>query len=1040
MQINLPSGKLICIALWSCNIDQDPSLASIFSELTGAYIYASSKQIKRKQWQLSGNNLSQLEASIPFQNQGIDLWAHTLAPAPAVKFTTVHNATRGNGNFTIGSSLGSGPFTFTGSAQSDTGTGSFKLGQGNAIHGTLSYGQTSLTGYIDFHEKNIDGNTSDSEAFYFISGSSWYALITSDDGNQVSANQASLPAGKTFWYVGQTENTSADTNAMLANLNTYLVDPAGDAVAPTIAITTNDSNLTVGETATLTFTLSEASTNFTSNDITVSGGTLSNFSGSGTSYTATFTPTANSTTNGVVSVASSTFADAANNANTDGNDSDNTVTMTVNTIPGAITVTSPTVNEASPYAVFTVSGTAGQTISLSLGGGTASGSGTDYGSSTATTNLQYSLDGGTTWLNYSATGAPTLTGSSMLVRTPIVEDSLQDNGETVTLTATPNGGAAVTGSTTINDQGGGTIFNANGSVNNSATPSDDRPSATPSSSSAPSSSPTQQTSTESQAPSQESDNDGIPSQTEDRLAGQISGSNDINGDGIKDSLQPAIATLSWINNINFENAVSGNFDAVPKRSIITVQSVTQNGELNTSTALEDIKVIPFSDVPQGAPKSVFSEWTPIQFNVVPETAGGTLADVDNGRAGTQTTVLIDNSAAQLPSTYFDRYYTYVSEEIISRYREAGLELRTLDGELLTDASQAGWYDYTQRTPGGDGGRYVIKDGKIVGVEITFTDNSFGDDDPTANRITDPSTLVLEPDPKFDLKTDSQLIGDRITANGYPVVTLLGSPGKASAFALNGANGEALQAGTHFKVREITVDNVVSAYAIELLDADLNQAGNQAYGSYYTGQATRNQTNTADGTYSVLVDGDLAGTFEIRTNALDDRERIRCLNQLSGKNSLASVLYGHRVEQKRGTNGDDVITGTGGNNTIKGIKGSDLINGFGDRLEGSSLDVDADRNQRDVLTGGSGGDYFQLGDIVSSFYTGDGDKGYARVSDFKRGDRIVLTGSKDDYSKRATSINGASGLGIYQGDDLVALIQGKSAQSLVFSNADQVLFI
>ncbi|NBS12898.1 MAG: hypothetical protein EBS77_09600, partial [Gammaproteobacteria bacterium] len=558
--------------------------------------------------------------------------------------------------------------------------------------------------------------------------------------------------------------------------------------------------------------------------------------------------------------------------------------------------------------------------------------------------------------------------------------------------------------------------------------------------------PTTPTSDPSPAPTptantvQENDNDGVPSRTEDQLAIKAIGSNDTNNDGTPDSLQPAIAIFAWIDNINFENAINGNFDAVPKRSIITVQSVTQNGELNAGTALEAIKVIPFSDVPQGAPKRVFSEWTPIQFNVVPETAGGSLADVDSGRTGTQTTVLIDNSAAQLPSTYFDRYYTYVSEEIINRYRETGLELRTLDGELLTDANQAGWYDYTQRTPGGDGGRYVIKDGKIVGVEITFTDNSFGDDDPTANRITDPSTLVLEPNPKFDLKTDSQLIGDRITANGYPVVTLLGSPGQASAFALNGASGEALQAGTHFKVREISVDTIVSAYAIELLDADLNKGGNQAYGSYYTGQATRNQANTADGTYTVLVDGELAGTFKVRTNALRDRERIRCLNKLNGKNSLASVLYGHRVEQKRGTNSDDVLTGTGGNNAIKGLKGSDLINGFGDRLAGSSLNVDADRNQRDVLTGGGGGDYFQLGDIVSSFYTGDGDKGYALITDFKRGDRILLTGSKDDYSKRSTSINGASGVGIYQGDDLVALIQGKSAPSLAFSNAGQVIFI
>ncbi len=145
----------------------------------------------------------------------------------------------------------------------------------------------------------------------------------------------------------------------------------------------------------------------------------------------------------------------------------------------AITVSSPTVNEASPYAVFTVTGAVGQTISLVLGGGTASGAGTDYGSATATANLQYSLDGGSTWSNYSDTGAPTLTDTSMLVRTPVVEDSLQDNGETFTLTATPAGGTAVVGTATINDQGGGTIFNDNGTENTTAAKSDDSPSSPP---------------------------------------------------------------------------------------------------------------------------------------------------------------------------------------------------------------------------------------------------------------------------------------------------------------------------------------------------------------------------------------------------------------------------------------------------------------------------------------------------------------------------------------------------------------------------------
>ena len=93
-----------------------------------------------------------------------------------------------------------------------------------------------------------------------------------------------------------------------------------DTVRPTIAITSGAAALAKGETTTVTFTLSESSTDFVEGDISVSGGTLSSFSGSGTTYTATFTPTDISTTNGVISVASTKFSDAAGNTNADGSD------------------------------------------------------------------------------------------------------------------------------------------------------------------------------------------------------------------------------------------------------------------------------------------------------------------------------------------------------------------------------------------------------------------------------------------------------------------------------------------------------------------------------------------------------------------------------------------------------------------------------------------------------------------------------------------------------------------------------------------------
>ncbi|WP_212590308.1 Ig-like domain-containing protein, partial [Vibrio cidicii] len=68
-----------------------------------------------------------------------------------------------------------------------------------------------------------------------------------------------------------------------------------DTALPSIGISSDKSALRVGETATLTFTLSESSSDFTADDITVTGGSLSGFTGSGTSYTATFTPSADTT-------------------------------------------------------------------------------------------------------------------------------------------------------------------------------------------------------------------------------------------------------------------------------------------------------------------------------------------------------------------------------------------------------------------------------------------------------------------------------------------------------------------------------------------------------------------------------------------------------------------------------------------------------------------------------------------------------------------------------------------------------------------------
>lgn len=155
-----------------------------------------------------------------------------------------------------------------------------------------------------------------------------------------------------------------------------------------------------------------------------------------------------------------------------------TATATINvTVP--LTVNDISVNEGSPYGVFSVGGANGRSLTLSLANNTASGTGGDYGAlGTVTTigqsNLEYSLDGGSTWLRYTGAFSSNLSGggvaSGLLVRTPIVNDTISDNGETFTLTATPSGASAVVGTATIYDDGTGQWFTGASGVGSNSAP------------------------------------------------------------------------------------------------------------------------------------------------------------------------------------------------------------------------------------------------------------------------------------------------------------------------------------------------------------------------------------------------------------------------------------------------------------------------------------------------------------------------------------------------------------------------------------------
>ncbi|MDB5966650.1 MAG: hypothetical protein JWQ72_3150 [Polaromonas sp.] len=117
--------------------------------------------------------------------------------------------------------------------------------------------------------------------------------------------------------------TTATATATAATAVTAAPAPAPapaipDTVAPTLAITSNMAALKAGETATVTFTFSEAPVGFVAGDISVAGGTLGVPLASTTDsrvYTATFTPTAGvDAATGLITVASGLYADAAGNS------------------------------------------------------------------------------------------------------------------------------------------------------------------------------------------------------------------------------------------------------------------------------------------------------------------------------------------------------------------------------------------------------------------------------------------------------------------------------------------------------------------------------------------------------------------------------------------------------------------------------------------------------------------------------------------------------------------------------------------------------
>ncbi|WP_222930590.1 Ig-like domain-containing protein, partial [Synechococcus sp. BIOS-E4-1] len=215
--------------------------------------------------------------------------------------------------------------------------------------GTASFGSTTLTSagmdQWEYHgdgfiaKLDANGNYVWAKQVVGTSGDNAVGVSSLSNGSSIVTGyfQGTATFGSTTLSSAGNDDDDVFIAALDSNGNWI---SAIDTTRPTIVISSDVSSLKAGETATPTFMLSESSSDFVASDVTVTGGTLSSFSGSGTTYTATFTPTADSTTNGVISVASSKFSDAAGNTNNDGSDSNNTVTLTVDTVRPTIAISS----------------------------------------------------------------------------------------------------------------------------------------------------------------------------------------------------------------------------------------------------------------------------------------------------------------------------------------------------------------------------------------------------------------------------------------------------------------------------------------------------------------------------------------------------------------------------------------------------------------------------------------------------------------------------------------------------------------------------
>ncbi|WP_231101494.1 tandem-95 repeat protein [Pseudoalteromonas luteoviolacea] len=318
-----------------------------------------------------------------------------------------------------------------------------------------------------------------------------YTLSSNNGGTAVTGNGTVTSAGQTVNLSDISGLNDGDLTLSVTvsdtagNAATAVTDTATlDKTKPTVTtFSASDSNLKVGETATISIVLSEASSTFSSSDITVSGGTLSNFSTtSSTQYSVLFTPTANSEANATLDIAADTFTDAVGNNNTAATQLPITVdtkapsghsvsfgdTLYSNTEKGAASFTFSSAEVGATYSY---------TISSSNGGTNVTGNGTVTSAGQQLTNLDLSaLNDGTLTLSViltdtagnaatAVTAASTLDTAAPSGHSVALNDTSYNSAETGSVNFSfTSAEVGATYSYTLSSNNGGTAVTGNGTV------------------------------------------------------------------------------------------------------------------------------------------------------------------------------------------------------------------------------------------------------------------------------------------------------------------------------------------------------------------------------------------------------------------------------------------------------------------------------------------------------------------------------------------------------------------------------------------------